>query len=716
MRLFRLPLRDRIVRLWLKKLFGPQAAEQSGSANTVTDGRIDEWMREAFTLHQSARLADAEDRYRRILRARPGNVDALYLLGEIANRTGRHEQAVELIGKAIAANGQVAAFHHELGCALRASRNLIGAEKSFARAIELAPDEPQSRVELGSLQLEMGKPAAAEQSFREIQRLAPGLLLASVNLGSALMAQNRLDEATEILNEALKQDPFCVQALVNLGGVSIKKKDVPEAQRLLERAMVLDPLCFEARYNLAVVFQKQKRWQEGLRLLEEAARIRPDHPYVRYNLARARWHRGEDAAAELSLRDVVRLAPDLIDATIDLGKLLHYSGRISEAVEHLRSALQLHPDEANIHVSLGYALEMTGEYAQAMACYEKALALDPGAVQAHINRANLWILQGDFERGWPEYEWRARIDELAAEYERRPIPRWDGSPLAGRTLLVHAEQGLGDEIMYASCFADVIAQSRHCVIECAEKLAPLFSRSFPQATVRAAAAGDTAEWLKTVPPVDVQIPAGSLPLHLRRTAADFPRENAYLKPDPARVARWGAKLAGLPPGLKVGLSWRGGVPMTGTVLRSIPLEHLLPLLRLEGVTFVSLQYGDVRDELDRLARLHGITVPHWQEAITDYEETAALICALDLTVSVCTAVVHLGGALGRPVWAMAPLRPEARYGVSDDTMPWYASVRMFRQPGFNEWDSVIANVTRELAARAADPMLRSSPTPVAVAH
>jgi hypothetical protein len=351
-----------------------------------------------------------------------------------------------------------------------------------------------------------------------------------------------------------------------------------------------------------------------------------------------------------------------------------------------------------------------------MACYEKALALDSGAVQAHLNRANLWLLLGNYERGWPEYEWRTRIDELAAAYQRFPMPRWDGSSLAGRTLLVHAEQGLGDEIMYASCLPEVIAQARHCVIECDDKLVSIFARSFPQATVRATAAGDTSEWLKHVPQVDVQIPAGSLPLHLRRKAADFPRERAYLKPDPARVARWSAKLAKLGPGLKIGLSWRGGVPMTGTILRSIPLERLLPLLRLEGVRFVSLQYGNAHNELDRLARRNGISIPHWPEAIDDYEETAALICALDLTLSVCTAVVHLGGALGRPVWTLAPLRPEARYGASGDTMPWYASVRMFRQPAFNEWDRVITAVAQELSALAAHPVLPSSPTAVNLAQ
>lgn len=690
------------MRNWLKKLFGPGAADKSGAGHEASDAQIDESMREAFALHQSGKLSDAEDRYRSILRARPGNVDALYLLGEIAIRTGRHERAIDLIGKAIAANGNVAAFHHELGSALNASLDSAGAEASYARAVELAPDDLQYLTSLGIQQLDLGKAVAAEQSFREVQRRFPGLLSSSVNLGSALTAQNRLDEATACLNEALRQDPFCVQALINLSVISLKRDDIAGAQRQLERAMEIDPLSFEARYNLAVVLMKQRHLPEAMRMLEEAARLRPDHPYVRHNLAHVRWHRGEYAAAEQSLRDVIRLAPGMVNSAIDLGKVLIEAGRVGDALEHMRGVLQQRPDLAIVQVTSGYALEMAGEFDQAMACYEKALALDPGNVQAHINRANLWILQGDFERGWPEYEWRARIAELVATYARFPIPRWDGSPLAGRSLLVHAEQGLGDEIMHASCIPDAIAQARHCVLECADRLVPLFSRSFPQATVRAVAKGDTGEWLKNVPPIDVQIPAGSLPLHLRRKASDFPRERAYLKADPARVAQWGTRLTGLRPGLKVGLSWRGGTSLTRNALRSIPLERLLPLLQQKNICFVSLQYGDVRDELDRVARRHGIAIQHWQEAIDDYEETAALMCALDLTISVCTAVVHLGGALGRPVWTMAPLRPEARYGVSGDTMPWYASVRMFRQPQVEDWDSVMSNVARALAALAAD--------------
>ena len=704
------------MRNWLKRLFGPGAEVAPASGPQASDAQIDEWMRAAYALHQSGKLADAEDRYRSILRARPGNVDALYLLGEIANRTGRHERGIELIGKAIAANGGVAAFHHELGVALSAKQDSVGAEASFARAAELAPEDLQILTSLGNQQLDLGKASAAEQSFREIERRFPGLIGTKVNLGSALTAQNRLDEATALLNDALKEDPFCVQALINLSVISLKRKDISGAQRQLERALGIDPLSFEARYNLAVVLMKQRQLPEAMRMLEEAARLRPDHPHVRHNLAHLRWHRGEYAAAEQALRDVIRLAPEKVDSAVDLGKVLLEAGRVGDALEHMRGVLQRRPDLAMVQVISGYALEMAGEFDQAMACYERALALDPEDVQAHINRANLWILNGDFERGWPEYEWRARIAELVTAYARYPIARWDGSPLAGRSLLVHAEQGLGDEIMHASCIPDAIAQAGHCVIECADRLVPLFSRSFPQATVRAVAKGDTGEWLKNVPPIDVQIPAGSLPMHLRQKASDFPRERAYLKADPARVAQWRERLAGLQPGLRVGLSWRGGTSLTRNTLRSIPLERLLPLLQQKDVSFVSLQYGDASDEMDRVTRRHGVAIHHWPEAIDDYEETAALLCALDLTVSVCTAVVHLGGALGRPVWVMAPLRPEARYGVRGDTMPWYASVQMFRQPRVDDWDSVIANVARGVSALAAARVPASAPATASLAQ
>jgi len=259
---------------------------------------------------------------------------------------------------------------------------------------------------------------------------------------------------------------------------------------------------------------------------------------------------------------------------------------------------------------------------------------------------------------------------------------------------VYAEQGLGDEIMYASCLPDVIAQAAHCVIDCEPRLADLMRRSFPQATVHGGRQTDAVDWLEDAGPIDVKIPAGSLPLTLRREPAQFPQHKGYLRAAPERVAAWRARLQGLGPGLKIGLSWRGGVPQTGRGTRSISLPELLPVLRLGGATFVSLQYGQCGEELALLRERYGVEIHHWQEAIDDYEETAALVCGLDVVLSVCTAVVDLGGALGHPVWVMAPVRTDFRYGFKGKAMRWYPSARIFRQAQCGEWDSV----TKEVAA------------------
>lgn len=616
---------------WLNKLLpARRPVPARPTPEGVPDASIDESLRAAYREHQSGNLEQAADAYRSILRERPQHADALYLLGEIANRNGRYGEAVDLLRKSIAVNPRVAAFHYELGTALYASGESRGAVQSFRDALDLDPGHIDSHVDLAVALLALGMPAAAERSCRAALQIDPRSVAANVNLGAALEAEGKFAQAAESFRAALQIDPDCARALCNLSTVYLKLGDLEQAHRAVERAIRADPRLFEARLQHGSVFLELKRPEDAMRSFREAQRLRPD--------------------------------------------------------------------SAIAFSSLGCAFDATAQIERAMDCYERALALDPDCIQAHVNRAAVWLLAEDFTRGWREYEWRLRAPENAPAYERFSLPRWDGSSLEGRTILAYAEQGVGDQIMYASCLPDVIAQCRHCVIDCDSRLAPLFRRSFPLATVHGGTQSDSGEWLQHVPPVDLKVPVGSLPLYLRGSAAAFPRHGGYLKAAPERVGTWHTRLRNLGPGLKIGLSWRGGVPKTGRASRSLGLEQLLPLLRQEGLTFVSLQYGDCRRDLAQARQEHGVDIHHWQEAIDDYDETAALVCALDLTLSVCTAVVHLCGALGRPVWVMAPVRPESRYGYKGDSMRWYPSVRMFRQPAYGEWDSVIRQVGEALAA------------------
>jgi ADP-heptose:LPS heptosyltransferase len=223
-------------------------------------------------------------------------------------------------------------------------------------------------------------------------------------------------------------------------------------------------------------------------------------------------------------------------------------------------------------------------------------------------------------------------------------------------------------------------------------------RSFPGAHVRGGALeGPVPPWPEALTPIAAQIPAGSLPGLFRNRLEDFPRHSGYLVADPERVAAWRARLAELGSGPVIGVSWRGGSVTSRRDLRSMPLDLLAPVAREVGATLVSLQYTDCADELRQFHATHGVRVHHWQDAIDDYDQTAALVCALDAVVSVCTSIVHLTGALGRPGLVLVPFAAEWRYGDDGDTMPWYPSVRLFRQPRPLDWLPVVEALRGRLA-------------------
>jgi hypothetical protein len=243
---------------------------------------------------------------------------------------------------------------------------------------------------------------------------------------------------------------------------------------------------------------------------------------------------------------------------------------------------------------------------------------------------------------------------------------------------------------------DLVAEARHVIIECDPKLEAIFRRSFDACTVVSRQRTLANDWINRVEPKpELQLAAGSLARRFRQRAADFP-QRPFLRADAAAAAAWKSRLEALGPGRKIGLSWRGGVGITGRKRRSFSLEDLLPVLKLPGVQFVNLQYTDVRDELRELQSRHSLKVHHWQDAIDDYDQTAALVCALDGVLTVCTAIVHLSGALGRPALVMVPFGADWRYGDSGERMVWYPSVRLVRQKQVGQWADVLEEVSRRI--------------------
>jgi tetratricopeptide (TPR) repeat protein len=402
----------------------------------------------------------------------------------------------------------------------------------------------------------------------------------------------------------------------------------------------------------------------------------------------------DDCDGALALaRDALAREPGSYEALLLQGRARQKLHDAEGAMRDFDAALRLRPDDAELHDYLGALRQELGQLPAALAGYERALELRPDFPLAAFHRALARLTAGDFARGWDDYELRL----LGAPAAAGGPPRWEGSPLAGRGILVAREQGLGDEIMFASMLPQLAAQAARCVVECDPRLLALFRRSFPSVSFFGSGAGGAPG------PVDCAIEAGSLARHFRRRPEDFPRHEGYLRADPEAVARWRARLDALGPELKIGLSWQGGVRKTRRPLRSLELEELLPLLRLPGLRFVSLQYTpEARAEVDDLKARHGIAIEHWPEAIDDLDQTAALVCALDLVASVCTSLVHLAGALGRPAWVLTPVGPEWRYGSSGESMPWYPSVRLFRQGEYRQWAPVVEAVAAALREFASD--------------
>jgi len=473
--------------------------------------------------------------------------------------------------------------------------------------------------------------------------------------------------------------------------------DAAAALDYFHLALHYAPDAFHACTARADALHALGRADEQADAYREFLRANPAHAGAAFALAR--WHhaRGEHALAAGLLRPLSVHTPVDRDACNLLGLILGREfGQFDEGERLLRKALEPEPSWSIAQSNLGWLLMENGDYAQGLKLLGSVLERNPEDHETRLALSYMNLKRGEFEAGWRDYE--ARQHSRYASAGHYEFARWDGARCDGKTLLIVAEQGFGDQIMFASCFRDAMDRAGRCVIECDPRLAGLFRRSFPAAAIRPVIHPDGQPPLPAqTEPIDLQIPMGSLPGLFRKRWEDFPRHGGYLRADPGRIAYWRARLDALGPGPKIGLSWRGGVAATRRHLRSIELHEFLPVLDTPAI-FLSLQYGDCAADLRRLREEHGVVLTHWQDALDDYDETAALICALDLVVSVCTAVIHLAGALGRPVWVLVPAIAEWRYLDRGEHLPWYPSARLFRQTEAGDWTSSIRQIAEQLPA------------------
>lgn len=513
--------------------------------------------------------------------------------------------------------------------------------------------------------------------------------------GRALSALGRHAEAVAYLRAAVAADPELAAAHGDLADTLLKSGELQAAENSCRRAVALRPDALDDRLRLVEILENAGRTAEALAELSIAQEFSPDRFDLLIRLFRTLSRLG-------MYPEALRIAERAI---IENGENFHtwYLLAVSRygvadmqgAVDACQKALIHDPGRPEVHVVLGSAFFALGRVADAKAAYQRALAIAPDFPDARFHIGLIQLMSGEYREGWQGFEQRFRREKSRAT--RPCTPAWDGIPSKGVTLLVMREQGLGDEIMFSSCYPQLISQMQRCFIECEPRLEKLFARSFPGAVFCPLEDVKTSEQTNPGDEIGARIYAGSLPQYLRGKPEDFPGHDGYLKPDPLRMVYWRERLASLGTGLKVGISWRGGTVFTHRERRTLSLQALLPVLSVPGVHWINLQYGNRTGEIAGLRNASGVDIVDWPEAIDgDYDETAALVSVLDLVISVCTSVVHLTGALGRPVWVMTALVPEWRYGLRGTTMPWYPQARLFRQTTQGDWDSVVSGVERAL--------------------
>jgi len=488
------------------------------------------------------------------------------------------------------------------------------------------------------------------------------------------------------------------EAHLYLGLCQRKLGALDDAVDSLLLAATFDPELGEAHFYLGVVELDRKNFEEAQACFDRALALRPDDAQVFNSLGRLNLKRREIDAAIGHYRHALALQPTFAAAASNLAYVLFTEKReVDAALALAREAVRLDPAMADARCNLAMVLQFLGRCEEALAETAIALEKDPFHDKALLNRSMALLMLEDYAQGWPVYEARRTIYP-SFRFAQYALPEWDGEDLSGRTVLVYAEQGLGDEIMFASCLPDLLMTAKHVVMECEPKLVDLMRTSFPDTYVKGMSQiSREVSWLPEAPHApDCKIAIGSLPLYFRKSRADFPTRRSYLTADPARRARWRERLDALGPGRKIGISWRGGTHYTNAASRQADLTAWAPVLGCGDAHFVSLQYTDCAAEVAAAEAAHGFRLHHWPEAIDDYAETAALVAELDLVISVCTAVIHLAGALGAPTWILVHATPDWRYLRDAPTMPWYPSVELLRQRAAGDWPELLARVARRL--------------------
>lgn len=562
-----------------------------------------------------------------------------------AMRAGRTAQPQGNVAQVL----QQALAHHQAG-------HMPQAEALYRQALAAAPLNPDALHLFGVLAYQVGQLAAAVDLISRAVAVNPSFAQAHYNLGIALKDQGLLEEAAGAYRRAIAVQPDYADAHDNLGNVLLDLGRAEEAVPCYRRAIAL----------------------------------RPGAPVTHNNLGIALKQAGQLGEAAALYRQAIALKRDYVEAHNNLGNALKELGQLEEAAQCFQRVLAMRPELADAHSNLGNVLLAQGHADQAAEAYERAIALNPDYAEASNNLALIQLLKGDFARGWGGYEWRWKLKIAVAPRRDFRQPEWRGEQQAGERVLVHAEQGFGDAIQFCRYIPLMARRGAKVILEVPPELKRLMASL--------AGVDELATMGEVLPPFDYQIPLLSLPRVFGTRLDTVPADIPYLQAPLDLVEAWREKLSGIA-GLRVGLAWAGSPQHMNDRNRSATLSTLAPLAAVSGATYIVLQKGPAAAQAATPPA--GMKLVDLGAELGDFADTAAVIANLDLVIAVDTAVAHLAGALGKPVWLLLPFAGEWRWLEGRSDSPWYPSMRVFRQPRPGAWGEVVESVVRELDAMRA---------------
>jgi FkbM family methyltransferase len=634
---------------------------------------------------QAERWADAETIYRQVAQQSPEETEAWFWLGVIADRLDRLEESV--------------------AC--------------YQRVLALQPDSAETCGNLGTVLLKQGKLEAAITQHQRALQLMPDNPSAHYNLGVALYRGGQGETALAHYQQAIALKPDYASAHHNLAMVLYDQGKLAEAVLHYRRAAELMPENVNIHNSLGVTLYRQKRYEEAIAAYQQAIELQPDYviAYDNLGITLKQIGRGEEAIAQY--RRAIELNPNFANAYNNLGNVLREQGRLEAALANCEAAIRLKPRFAEAHNSYGCVLVELGRFTEAIATYEQAICYKPHYPDAHLNLGLILLLLGDLRRGFSEYHWRWRTDQCSTL--RYPTALWDGSDLPDKTILLTAEQGFGDTIQFAR-YATLVAQRvGTVVIACQKPLIRLLS-TVPGVARCVDRDRDDVE-------THVHAPLLELPYILGTTLETIPAVIPYLglvdrglgergdrglggkaegtgqkaedaEQEDGEMGRWRdgeaqfSSLIPQPPSLKIGIVWSTSPTSATAAKRSCSLPHFFSLLDIPEITLYSLQVNPAASDLALLQKQE--RVENLGDQLQDFADTAAAIARLDLVISVDTAVAHLAGALGKPVWTLLPWVADWRWLRDRDDTPWYPTMRLFRQTHLGDWTEVFEQIKQAL--------------------